>query len=143
MNALKILVAISLVAALAGCKNTRQKQNGSEVKTEKHDTKQTSYYGHYEGVLPCADCEGIKTSITIHADSTYELRSEYLGQEGDNIFEENGTYNVLDENLIELITPSSGLKTYYKILENAIALSDPEGKSNEGELAEHYILKKQ
>ena len=30
------------------------------------------------------------------------------------IFEESGVYNMIGENIIELVTPSSGAKTYYK-----------------------------
>lgn len=143
MNALKVLAAISLTV-LVGCKNAGQKQTTtSEVKTENIDSTKTEYCGIYEGTLPCADCEGIKTTLTVNEDTTYELRSEYLGKKDNNVFEECGVYNILNEDIIELITPSSGVKTYYKILENAVALSDSEGNLNEGELAEYYILKKQ
>lgn len=34
--------------------------------------------GTYEGVLPCADCPGIKTRLTLNKDGTYELRAEFL-----------------------------------------------------------------
>lgn len=38
----------------------------------------------YQGVLPCADCPGIKTTLTLYRDqdgkaSRYELNQEYLG----------------------------------------------------------------
>lgn len=144
MNLLRVLLAVSLIVTMTSCKNNKQKQaTSNKVKTENVDSKKTNYYGTYEGVLPCADCEGIKTTLTINEDTTYELKSEYLGKKDDNVFEECGVYNILNEDIIELITPSSGRKTYYKILENAIALSDSEGNLNDGELAEHYILKKQ
>lgn len=43
----------------------------------------------------------------------------------------------------ELITPSSGEKTYYRMLNNKqVMLSDKEGTVNKGSLAEHYILNK-
>ena len=29
----------------------------------------------------CADCGGIKTTLKINSDATYDLRSEYLGEE--------------------------------------------------------------
>lgn len=38
----------------------------------------TSIAGTYEGTLPAADCPGIKTVLTIHADSTYQLTQDYL-----------------------------------------------------------------
>lgn len=38
--------------------------------------------GTYEGTLPCADCEGIRTSLTLDAGGTYTLQREYLGKSG-------------------------------------------------------------
>lgn len=104
--------------------------------------KNKDYYGTYEGTLPCADCGGIKTTLKINSDTTYDLRSEYLGKKN-GIFEESGIYNIVGENIIELVTPSSGDKTYYKVLDGAVALSDSIGTINSGELSEQYILKRQ
>ena len=83
-----------------------------------------------------------RTTLKINSDTTYELRSEYLGRK-DGVFEESGIYNIVGENIIELVTPSSGEKTFYKILDGSVALSDSLGTLNGSELAEHYILKRQ
>ena len=89
------------------------------------------------------DCGGIKTTLKINSDATYDLRSEYLGEEN-GIFEESGVYNMIGENIIELVTPSSGAKTYYKVLDDAVVLSDStEIFNNSGRLAAQYILKRQ
>ena len=75
--------------------------------------------------------------------TVYDLRSEYLGEEN-GIFEESGVYNMIGENIIELVTPSSGAKTYYKVLDDAVVLSDStEIFNNSGRLAAQYILKRQ
>lgn len=34
--------------------------------------------GVYEGVLPCADCPGIETRLTLNRDGSYELSTRYL-----------------------------------------------------------------
>lgn len=103
------------------------------------NTENKNFYGTYEGTLPCANCSGIRTTLKINSDTTYELRSEYFGRK-DGIFEESGIYNIVGENIIELVTPSSGEKTFYN---GAIALSDSLGTLNSSELAEHCVLKKQ
>ena len=143
MNA-KFLLMGALVVVFAGCKGSATK-NTTQVKTPEAATevatKSNDFYGTYEGTLPCADCGVIKTTLTVNADSTYYLKSEYLGVK-DGVFETNGVYNLLNGDLLELITPSSGEKTYYKIQENAVVLSDEQGTINEGELAEYYVLKK-
>lgn len=44
---------------------------------------------------------------------------------------------------MELVTPSSGEKTYYRMLNNRqVMLSDKEGTISQSLLAEHYILNK-
>ncbi|HWS73983.1 MAG TPA: copper resistance protein NlpE N-terminal domain-containing protein, partial [Quisquiliibacterium sp.] len=37
--------------------------------------------GVYEGVLPCADCPGIQTRLTLHRDETYELSTLHAGRD--------------------------------------------------------------
>jgi len=37
--------------------------------------------GVYEGVLPCADCPGIQTRLTLSRDETYELSSLYMDRD--------------------------------------------------------------
>jgi copper homeostasis protein (lipoprotein) len=48
----------------------------------------------YEGVLPCADCQGIRTELTLFEDdSTYKLVETYLGTpDGDRTVESEGTW---------------------------------------------------
>ncbi len=44
---------------------------------------------------------------------------------------------------MELVTPSSGEKTYYRMLNNRqVMLSDKEGTISQSLVAEHYILNK-
>jgi uncharacterized lipoprotein NlpE involved in copper resistance len=37
--------------------------------------------GAYEGTLPCADCPGIKTRLTLNNDGSYELSTQYLNRQ--------------------------------------------------------------
>ena len=37
--------------------------------------------GAYEGTLPCADCPGIKTRLTLNRDGSYELSTLYLDRQ--------------------------------------------------------------
>src|SRR5262245_35791656 len=48
----------------------------------------------YEGVLPCADCQGIRTELTFfEEDSTYKLMETYLGTtEGERTVESDGKW---------------------------------------------------
>jgi len=51
----------------------------------------------YEGILPCADCQGIRTKLTLFdEDFTYRLEETYLGTpDGDRTAESAGTWTTL------------------------------------------------
>ncbi|WP_162417609.1 copper resistance protein NlpE N-terminal domain-containing protein [Cyclobacterium roseum] len=60
-----------------------------------------STWMHYEGLLPCADCEGIRTVLKLEnspdkKERAYELTETYLGTEdGDREFVSQGIYEVV------------------------------------------------
>ena len=93
---LHLLVA-AMIIVTSGCvgsgKKYKQQENSAAGVV---DSKNKDCYGTYEGILPCADCGGIKTTLKINSDATYDLRSEYLGEEN-GIFEESGVYNMIGE----------------------------------------------
>ncbi|WZB61260.1 copper resistance protein NlpE [Achromobacter xylosoxidans] len=37
--------------------------------------------GSYEGVLPCADCPGIRTRVTLSDNGSYEKQTQYLDRQ--------------------------------------------------------------
>lgn len=115
---------------MIGC-NSSQKNNAPiknrEIKTESQ-AHTSNLFGTYEGTLPAADCEGIKTILVINEDATFET---------------SGIYHIIGDSIMELVTPSSGEKTYYRMLNNRqVMLSDKEGTISQSLLAEHYILNK-
>jgi copper homeostasis protein (lipoprotein) len=49
----------------------------------------------WQGVLPCADCDGIRTRLRLWRDADgqgFELEETYLGAEGDNVFGTTGQW---------------------------------------------------
>ena len=96
----------------------------------------------YEGTLPAADCPGIKTVLTIHADSTYQLTQDYLERK-DGHDEASGVLRVLDGKVLVLERPSSGEQTYYKVKDDQhVVMTDSLGNEPEGETAKLYVLTK-
>lgn len=83
--------------------NSSQKNNApiknSEIKTESQ-AHTSNLFGTYEGTLPAADCEGIKTILVINEDKTYTLKSEYIGRE-DATFEISGIYHIIGDSIME------------------------------------------
>lgn len=98
--------------------------------------------GTYEGTLPAADCPGIKTVLTINADSTYELKQDYIERK-DGHDEASGVLQVLNGNVLMLVRPSSGEHTFYKVKDSKnIVMTDSLGNEAEGEMAKLYVLTK-
>ncbi|WP_065237192.1 copper resistance protein NlpE [Gallibacterium genomosp. 3] len=97
--------------------------------------------GKYLGTLPCADCDGIKTTLFLNPDKSFNLKSEYLGKP-DAVFTENGIYTI-ENQLITLKASADGEKHYYKITDQGLAVSDQQGHINTDENSKDYLLKKQ
>ncbi|EJW93179.1 Copper resistance lipoprotein NlpE [gut metagenome] len=147
MKKMNLALAAALLISMAACTNSPKKEAATTepattaaVATATDTTTTLVMTGTFEGILPAASSEGIRTSLTVNADSTYSYKQEYIGEKDAN-FETSGVYHLIGKDLIELVTPSSGEKTYYKRVETGYMLSDSLGTVNQGELAEHYILK--
>ena len=147
MKKMNLTLAAALLISMAACTNSPKKEAATTdpattaaVATATDTTTTLVMIGTFEGTLPAASSEGIRTSLTVNADSTYSYKQEYIGEKDAN-FETNGVYHLIGKDLIQLVTPSSGEKTYYKRVKTGYMLSDSLGTVNQGELAEHYILK--
>lgn len=72
-----------LAAGLAGCMPQKATDVPPVAKPPDMHTSQNSldWAGVYEGVLPCADCPGIKTRLTLNRDGSYELSTLYLDRQ--------------------------------------------------------------
>lgn len=97
--------------------------------------------GLYQGVLPCADCEGRKTKLTLHQDGSYQLETQYLGK-SDEVFREQGTFEWDSSGqIVQLQRPQPGGDQFF-VGENRLWQLDMAGQRVTGELAEHYQLQK-
>ncbi|MCS6206966.1 MULTISPECIES: copper resistance protein NlpE [Shewanella] len=119
--------------------DTAQVQTDAAKTVPVGDTSQNSldWAGSYEGVLPCASCEGIQTLITLQSDNSFVQETVYLGKDekilklmGKAAWDEKG----------QKITLEDG--TQYLVGENQLIMLDTEGQRITGDLAANYVLKK-
>lgn len=146
-----IVLTVGALAVLSSCTekkttaNATDKDSTSVVDTTATDDNYVdlaAVSGTYEGTLPAADCPGIKTVLTIKADSTYQLQQDYIDKKNGHD-EASGVFKVLDGKRLMLVRPSSGEQTYYKVKDNnSIIMTDSLGVEPEGETAKLYVLKK-
>lgn len=98
--------------------------------------------GKYQGVMPCADCEGIATSLTLNPDLSYQLTTTYLGKDA-TAFKQQGQFEWDAKGaVIRLLNQNDG-PALYQVGENQLFQLDMQGQRITGELAEQYQLKKQ
>lgn len=101
------------------------------------------WQGTYTGIVPCADCAGIFTQITLNADNTYGLQTQYVGK-SDSISSFDGTFQWNDAgNIVTL----SGLKeksmpSAYQVDNNKLTQLDMDGNIITGDSASNYGLTK-
>lgn len=147
--ALNIMVALSIFGiSLVACKGNAEKQEAVKTPQEEqniiidgHNSQNAlDWVGEYKGTIPCADCEGIITTIHIEADHTYTKESKYMGREG--MYEESGIFEWNRSGSV--ITLMSGEeRRQYRVSENKIIHLDNEGHEIVGAMAYRYELMKQ
>ena len=99
----------------------------------------------YTGILPCADCESVETSLSLYSDNRFQLHRLYYGRKskgpGSNEMTDTGTWMAHGADMIHL----QGLKdqpSMYIRTDSSLIQLDMQGKRIEGKLADKYILKK-
>lgn len=78
----------------------------------------------FQGIVPCADCEGIQVSLSLKQGGKYVLNEHYLGARGeDNV--QQGTWQRTAEKLI--LVSEAGVKRYFRPFERGLEMMDTEG----------------
>lgn len=97
------------------------------------------WVGRYYGVLPCASCEGIETTLILQEDGSYLLTETYKQRQP---FTEktDGRFTWRKPQEIFQLDKAGG-ERLYQIGNGQIWALDADGKQVEGELANLYILK--
>lgn len=153
LDEMKFLQLALLMLFISAChspeKQTEEKKQDGEDKFEElsynpdpahYARVSLDYWGQYTGILPCADCEGIRISITLSKGEQFEIERQYIGK-SEAIYTKSGTFQ-WDEtgNIIELQGVEPPNK--YFVSENRLFHLDLEGQRIRGDLEEKYTLNK-
>ncbi len=139
------MLALPLLAMMAGCAPVSTSTSVSTpVSTAAPDPAHSSrtaldWAGRYHGVLPCADCEGIDTLLTLNADGSYTETTRYLGKE-DKGRTSSGSFRWDDKG--GTISLSGEEPARYRVGENRLMRLAMDGSPITGALADHYVLGK-
>lgn len=131
---LLVLVLISLVSCSTGYKSADNKIDNSSEKVD--------LTGAYRGLMPCADCEGIRTEIVLDEKGRYTISRVYVGKRGSR--SHNSGFYKYDgsSGVVYLTDKKGGVEGSYLYKEGNLVMLDGDGKRVEGELANMYVLER-
>jgi len=149
---MNLLIRLSLAPALFiwSCGDTPSNPVGSdtppsirmESAPDMHDAANSlDYTGTYRGILPCADCEGIATELTLVYDNTFTLKSTYLGKGDASEQVRTGFYSFQKHGSIITLIGMDAPNRFFTG-ENVLWPLDKEGNRPTGEAADKHALRK-
>lgn len=106
-----------------------------------HHTSQLAldWAGRYSGVLPCASCPGIETTVTLGQDGSFERRMVYIDESPMPVVE-TGSFT-WDEAGRSITATGDGFEPQrYQVGEHRLFHLDRDGQRIEGDLAANYVL---
>jgi heat shock protein HslJ len=131
-----VLLSIPFQACKTGSKNT-----SSSLPAADNSMVSVDWPGTYYGILPCADCEGIETVLTLNKDLTYILKKKYGGKDDASVHETKGSFTWNKEG--SKVTLKGENPGQYLVGENQLFQLDQNGNRITGSLADKYRLARQ
>lgn len=108
--------------------------------TDSHNSQNSlDWAGTYEATVPCADCPGIKASLTLNNDKTFSITEEYIDRKSKN--DDKGTFE-WDASGSVITLNGKSAKYKYKVGENKLIQLQLDGKEIDGPNKDLYIFKK-
>jgi uncharacterized lipoprotein NlpE involved in copper resistance len=144
LSAIPAMAATDLEAqeGFAKARAERQRKETDHAAHENHADKSQEFHGIFYGYLPCNDCSGIKTTLSLKQNYNYLLVTQ-PARESSREFYERGKYSWNDETHTVVLTPTKGgTKTRRYHIENEgtlIQLNDDGTKITKE--ADRYILR--
>lgn len=148
----KALIILPLICLFLACKNKKDVVKTVQEKPEAIKTDNTpkkvidnsenslDWTGTYTGQLPCADCDGIETTLTLSEDFTYALTERYLGKSNEPTIL-NGKF-LWGEKGDRITLFSKTGNTIYKVKENTLLPLGHNEEEMSGEIAKQFMLYK-
>ena len=136
ISSCSILALASIVLALS-CKTASKTPS---IPVGDNSMVSLDWDGTYYAVLPCADCEGIESTLTLNKDLTYRLVNNYLGKEGAKPNIATGTFKWSKDG--SRISLSDRSPSDLQVGENQLFQLDMKGKRVTGDLADKYRYQK-
>ncbi len=134
--------ALCLIAilGLSSCANQQAAQPAANADGD-NSRVSLDWPGVYKGLLPCADCEGIQTTITLGKDNAFTRSMNYLGKPNGQ-FADQGLFAWDNKGERITLTDQHGQSQSYRVGEGRLFHLSQQGQRISGENADRYILLK-
>lgn len=133
---------ICLMVGMSACKSNKE-ASGTSTSVGDNSRNSLDWAGTYSGIVPCADCPGIETQITLYSNNTYKMSRQYMDQGGITYNYDGNFQWSSDGSTITLRNlDEEGVNTHFKVGENILIQLDLKGKEIKGNLASNYVLTK-
>lgn len=105
--------------------------------------KSQEFHGVFYGYLPCDDCNGIKTTLSLKQKNNYLLVTQ-PARESSREYYEKGKYSWNDETQTVVLTPNkeSTTRQYHIENEGTLVQLNSDGARMRGDEADRYILRR-
>lgn len=105
--------------------------------------KSLDFHGVFYGYLPCNDCNGIKTTLSLKQNNNYLLVTQ-PARESSREFYEKGKYSWDEEKRTVVLTPRNepSARQYHIENEGTLIQLNSDGARMPSELAERYTLRR-
>jgi len=134
------LATFFVLSILAACGGNQQ--TGTSAADGAHNSQNAlDWDGAYRGIIPCADCPGIQTTVYLNKDLTYRMTMKYLEREGAQL-EYTGKFSWNDKGNTITLESNSNQTTKFFVGENTLTQLDEAGNKITGEIATEFILTK-
>jgi copper homeostasis protein (lipoprotein) len=130
-------VSLLMLAVFIACKTGSK---APSAPTGDNSMTSLDWPGTYYAQMPCADCEGIETTLTLNKDNTYRLTRNYQGKAGAQPDIATGTFKWNKDG--SKVTLSNQSPSDFQVGENQLFALDMSGNRISGNLADKYVLKK-
>ncbi len=144
----RLIIGLAVLALMLGC--TRSDDAGREADgpttepamIDGHSSRDSvDWPGSYHGITPCADCDGIETTVSLAAEGNFERSRAYLGK-SQPPFVDAGRFGWDDAGRVITLEAEGDTAQQYQVGENILFHLDQSGQRIEGELAPMYLLDK-
>lgn len=137
------LLPFLLSLLFCGCQSNGIVQDAPKQPAAIADNSRTSvdWPGVYRGTLPCADCPGIDTKVTLRADQTFRIEMVYIDR---NVkpFIQDGSFSWYPDGLRIQCVDRKGGRQLFQVGENQLFQLDGDGNRITGEIADRFVLRK-